>query len=254
MLQGKLFRVCVFILFLGSNCFAVGSDLKVLVLIITSDQLPIYRELQKIWKSYMHSDPQHIEAYFIRGNPHLPSLYEIKDDVIWSQTEEGWSPASAGIINKTVLSLEALLPRLHEFDYIVRTNLSSFYVFPRLLKFLETLPKTGCYAGSHIEGNAVSGSGYIISPDVAQLIVKDKYRLLNHRTPEDDLLMGEFMSEHQIGFIHHDRMDFYMRENWDMFKNNIPVNLFHFRVKTMDYLRLTDDIFIHHQLLRKFYA
>ena len=111
MLRGKLFRLCLFIILLNQTSFiAAESNLKVLVLIIASDQVPIYRELQEVWRSYMHSDPQHIEAYFIKGDPNLPSLYEIKEDVIWSRTEEGWSP---GIINKTVLSLEAMRDRLH---------------------------------------------------------------------------------------------------------------------------------------------
>lgn len=163
-------RSMLFLFFFISMPTFCERNLRVLVLIIASDQFPVYVELQKIWQSYIHSDPEHIETYFIRGDPNLPTSYEIKNDIIWSKTDEGWSPASAGIINKTVLSLEAMLPRLHEFDYILRTNLSSFYVFPRLLKFLETLPKKRCYAGSNTGGDSpiASGCGFIISPDVAK--------------------------------------------------------------------------------------
>ncbi|MCX6988703.1 MAG: hypothetical protein NTZ52_04285 [Chlamydiae bacterium] len=115
---------------------------KVLVLIIASDNFPgvdlvfPYPELKKIWRSYMHTNPN-IEAYFIQGDPNLSSPYEIQGDVIWSKTEENLRP---GILNKTLLSIECMLPRINEFDYVLRTNLSSFYVFPRLLHFLQTLP------------------------------------------------------------------------------------------------------------------
>ena len=156
-------------------------------------------------------------------------------------------------MNKTVLSLEAMAPRLHEFDYILRTNLSSFYVFPRLLKFLETLPKTQCYSGSNIGGNVVSGSGYIISPDVARLIIDHKQELLDRfKPPEDDLILGDFITDHHIVSIAHARMDFGSPQVWDAYRNRLPDHIFQFRVKTF-YNRLVDDVYIHSQLFKMFY-
>src|SRR3990167_3166550 len=121
---------------------------KLLVLIISSDNYPgspfphPYRQLQQVWSSYAHLDPSHVEAYFIRGNPNLTAEVELEGDVLWSRTEECVKP---GILNKTILSMEYFLSRLHEFDYVLRTNLSSFYVMPKLLEFLKTLPKNGVY-------------------------------------------------------------------------------------------------------------
>lgn len=85
----------------------------------------------------MHNYKDNIEAYFIRGNPDLEKT-ELVEDTIWSKTEESLRP---GIINKTLLSLEYLQDRINSFDYVLRTNLSSFYIFDRLLKILETKPK-----------------------------------------------------------------------------------------------------------------
>ncbi len=113
-------------------------DMKILVLIIASDNLPVYVEEQKIWRAYMHLNPKHVEAYFIKADPTLSTPFAIKEDIIWARGAENVRP---GVLNKTLLAFEALLPRLHEFDYVIRTNLSSFYVFPRLFTFLETLPK-----------------------------------------------------------------------------------------------------------------
>jgi hypothetical protein len=109
------------------------DNIKLLVLIIASEDLPVYVELQKIWRAYMHSFPANVDAYFIKGDPNLPTKYQFVDDVIWSQTVENLIP---GLINKTVLSLEAMLPKLHQYDYVLRANLSSFFHFPRLLEFL----------------------------------------------------------------------------------------------------------------------
>ena len=65
---GKFFRLFIFMALINPvGIVNATGNLKVLVLIITSDNLPVYPKLQKVWKSYMHSDPEHIEAYFIRG-------------------------------------------------------------------------------------------------------------------------------------------------------------------------------------------
>jgi hypothetical protein len=76
--------------------------------------------------------------------------------------------------------MEAMLPQLDEFDYIIRTNLSSFYVFSRLFKFLTTLPTEKCYCG--VQGQEdnwtfASGSGFILSPDLVKLLVQHKNQL-----------------------------------------------------------------------------
>ncbi len=230
--------------------------IKVLMLIIASDQLPVYLKLQKIWSSYMHSDPEHIEAYFIRGNQDLPTNYEIKDDIIWSKTAEGWIPQSAGILNKTILSIEALLPRLEEFDYVIRTNLSSFYIFPRLLEFLKTLPRKRCYCGSNtgIGSPIGSGCGFIMSRDVAKMLVKHKQHLLDNASAEDDLIIGGFFIRKGLKLILHDRMDFLTLDEWYQKKDTIPSHVFHFRMKHPDHVRLTDEIYVQSQLLQRFYG
>jgi hypothetical protein len=224
------------------------TDMKVLVLIIASDQFPVYIELQKIWRFYMHRDPEHIEAYFIKGNEHLPKKTMIKGDIIWSKTKEGWIPDSAGILNKTILSLEMMIPRMNEFDYILRTNLSSFYVFPRLLSFLKTLPKTGCYCGSAIHSGSTiaSGCGFIISPDVVKKLVRHKRHLLNVAHIGDDVAIGCFLHDRGIRFLPQKRIDFFSLAEWNMKKDAIPQDIFQFRVKNNQHeLRFTDDIFIH---------
>ena len=134
-------------------------NLKILVLIIASDQVPLFEEFQKTWRAYMQEDPEHVEAYFIKGDPTLSQSYEIRGDTIWSRTEEGYVPESAGILNKTILSMKALLPKIRKSDYVLRTNLSSFFVFPRLLKFLEKLPSARCYCGSATAGGSTVASG-----------------------------------------------------------------------------------------------
>lgn len=234
-------------------------NIKILVLIIASDQLPIYRDLQKIWRSYMHYDPEHVEAYFLKDNPNLPTLCEIDGDIIWSKTTPGWIPQSPGILNKTLFSLEKMMPRIKEkeFDYIIRTNLSSFYIFPRMLKFLETLPTTNCYYGSNPGWYFGSGCGFLVSPDLAEMMVNYKDEMLDNIKQEDDVVIGTFFKNHGIKIRHYNRLNIFSLDTWFKCKAYFPTNIFHCRVRPDRYqLRpdhLTDEIYIQKELVKTFY-
>jgi hypothetical protein len=230
------------------------GDIKLLVLIIASDDFPVYPELQKIWRSYMHNDEEHVEAYFIRAKPDLASPYEIKDDVIWIKSEENLIP---GILNKTVLSIDAFLPRIQngEFDYVLRTNLSSFYVFPQALEFLKTCARNNFYCAVGSDGIG-SGCGFFMSPDVAAKLAENKKFVL---TPHfsissfDDIVIGQFFRMNNIPLTPCPRVDIQTMEAWEQIKENIPLDVFHFRVKNPHDLRLDHDVYIQSALRKMFY-
>lgn len=239
-----------------NSCFSLGNlkisekKIKILVLVIASDNLPVYIELQKLWRSYMHYNPEQVEAYFIKADTDLSNICEIKEDIIWSRCEESLTP---GIVNKTVLSLDLLLPRIKtEFDYILRTNLSSFWIFPKLLDFLETTPRANFFSG-YILGNIISGAGMIMSSDVAEIIVKNKDQLLNNSIHNDDGVISYILRDNGIGKTDYSRFDILSIEDWDKL-SSLPTNFSHFRLKNNDNkLRLKDEIYIYRQLIDKFY-
>ncbi len=247
---------CYFLLFffLSSTLYA-ERELKVLVLVIASDDKPVYSELQKVWRAYMHLDPQHVEAYFIRSNPDMKAPYDIQGDVIWCKGKESVIP---GVVQKTVLSIECLEERLHEFDYVLRTNLSSFYVFPELLTFLKSAPRLGYYSALPIIYdfgiNFGSGAGFIMSPDVAKLLIKNKKDLFRSRD-YDDLAIGKVFYRHGIELLPAPRVDLLSLKEWEAKKDLIPRDQFHFRVKNNNGdQRHIDDIIIHKGLLLKYYS
>jgi hypothetical protein len=243
------------------------KDPKVLVLIIASDHLEAYVELQKIWKSYMRSDPEHFEVYFIRGNPELTTPYAFEEDDLYVKSEENYVP---GIVDKTILSMEAMLPRLKEFDYVLRTNLSSFYVFPRLLRFVSQLPKQDCYCGIYSfipeswlptfgQINFVSGAGILLSADLAERLVLEKEDIFRYNKElPDDVLIGYFFQNRSIPILPAGRQDFSSRELWMEHKDHIPEDAFHFRAKQNYNMRsaeenFADELYIDRELLKMFY-
>lgn len=229
---------------------------KILVLIIASDNLPVYRELQKMWRTYMHLDREHVEAYFIKAHPRQREAVRIDGDVIWVRAQEGLVP---GIINKTILSLEFFLPRIKkEFSYVLRPNLSSFYYFPRLLQFLKTCPSRHFYGGSDVgphDPTIASGCGFLLSPDVVQLLVTHKHQLLNERRYNDDDAIGRFLKSQGLSLFWHPRIDFLTMNAWLAAKDTMPENAFHFRAKNNDAgKRMTDELYIYAELLYAYYG
>lgn len=235
-------------------------EIKVLVLVICSDNLDVYKYFQKSWRSYMHLDCRHFECYFIRGDKNLPAPFLIENDVIWSKTQEAYIP---GILNKTLLSLEGMSSRLGNFDYVLRANLSAFFVFPRLLKFLKELPEREVYCGishEYFPHIWVNGSGIILSTDLAKMLVAHKGELMNLSSDQwchiDDVVIGDFFKKQGIGIIPSKFLELYSPENWDLIKNDFPQDVFHFRIRFLspDNQRLSDlEIESHKVLLNHFY-
>lgn len=238
---------------INNSISSIERKNKILVLIIASDDPPFYTKLQEIWRAYMHLDPTHIEAYFIKSNPNLPVNTQLIEDVIWSKTEENLIP---GLLNKTISSLEFMQERLIEFDYVLRTNLSSFYNFPQLLNFVKTLPIENCYYGflwnHRVHGIFAQGDGIIISTDLAYALIAAKEELWNDSIV-DDVRIGMFFSEKNILAKGGKRVVFPTLLDFITKKDKIPSNIFQFRVKNEENKRDTDEITIQMNLLKMFY-
>lgn len=224
---------------------------KILVLILASDDQPVYTKLQQVWRSYMHLDPEHIEAYFMKSNPDLEVDCEIVDDTIWVKAKENVIP---GLLYKTIKSMELLQPRLEEFDYVLRTNISSFYVFPRLLTFAQTLPKEKCYCG-YVGCCSIcfaSGAGFMLSPDLVNILLERRDQIDFNTI--DDVSLGCFFDKLHIPITSASRCDFLSLQSWLNGKDRIPLTSFHFRTKHVNpRLRETEEVYVQTALLEMFY-
>lgn len=162
--------------------------MKVLMLIISSDTDRVYDDHREVWSLYMNSNPQ-IECYFIQ---YRDGPQEIEGNTFWLTGKESFEK----IISKTIDSLDYFLKK-SSYDFIVRTNLSSVWNFKVLLKYLESLPRQRVYnsfLGNYKNIIFAAGCGYIITPDVADLLIKN--RQIAETFPElDDVAVGYTMNK-----------------------------------------------------------
>ena len=174
--------------------------MKILCLIIDSDQpwSAIYAEHRRVWNAVLDRNPE-VEGYFLRSDPNLATDFAVEPRRFTFKGQERYDT----ILAKSLKAIEALLG---DHDYVLRTNLSSLYDFPMLLR--TDLPKRGLYAGSIHEAigvTYVSGSGMILSRDVAQKLVVPTDLAVNEW---DDIAIGQILASRGIAPHRIDRYDY----------------------------------------------
>jgi len=199
--------------------------MKVLMLIISSDTEPVYKEHRKVWLSYMNSNPS-IHAYFIQYGDIQQKL---ENNTLWLTGKESFK----AIITKTIDSFDFFLKE-NDYDFIVRTNMSSFWNFEALMKFLNELPKEKLYSGfigNHRGIKFASGSGFIMSSDIAKLLI-DNRNIAERVGIMDDVDIGYTMNKLGIPIYPGRKTDLDSKE---MFLNHkYDPNAYHYRLKWRD--------------------
>ena len=166
--------------------------MKVLLLILSSNG-EYYRAFKETWKSYMNSH-KHIDSFFIELHPDISSL-EKDDNVLAFEGEESFMP---GCLQKTVLAMQKYID---EYDYVVRTNLSSVVHLPRLYKCLEQISDPLYYAGVNGYHQGIrycSGALFIMSKNVASYV--SQHADINSSLI-DDVCIGHLITQ-KYGLIH----------------------------------------------------
>lgn len=198
---------------------------KILILILASDNQTYYKEFQKQWERYMNKYDD-IDCYFYKCDPTIDVPIKVhNNNTILIKLDETFE----NIYIKTIKVFEYFYGKLDTYDYIYRTNLSSFIMIDRYIKYVSTLPnKNFCSAViGYVNGIAFpSGSGFTITPDVAKRIVDLQHPLVIM----DDVTIGVCLEALNINITYCDRYDFYNYEKLDI----IPNTIFHIRLKSED--------------------
>jgi hypothetical protein len=232
------FGICQF--FLSLNAGTEQRTKKNLVLIVASDKLVCYKAHTTSWRRYMHKFPENFECWFVKSDPDMEVDHKFVGDVLWVKEKDSLCP---GVMDKTIHAMEVFLPRLQEFDFIIRPNQSSFVVLPNLFNFLEKLPSKRCFAGSKsFYGKAtgdvhfVGGACYILSKDLVRLMVSQKVALVNlppvYDNRDDLALSRFFMDTHKIEPFYHPLFSLEDRfAHISKAYKDFPEDVFHFRIK-----------------------
>jgi len=211
--------------------------MKILILVLSYDKHP-YDELMKAqietWDS-VHEPGVEVMYYYGGLQNIAPSdlmvirNYHYSSRVVLNSTDSYYFMAG-----KFKSALEVI--KSSEFDIIFRTNSSSYVNKKQLVKFANTLPKTGLYSGWEIQGNAgynvVSGAGFFLSPDTAEIL---RLKIDPEFEREEDVYCAQLLHENGIKII-----DDKSRVDVNVVNNNTPLSAYHYRLKGTHGNRLID--------------
>ena len=160
----------------------------------------------------------------------------------WNLREDGvqWRlsiPDLWALINAKTVAVFRHALGAHDFDYVFRTNSSSYVDRAALLRWVHGLPRSKCYAGSvhEWEGiSVVSGSGVLLSRDLVRACVDDPSWNFGVM---DDVAIAQSMRSRGIEPIHHPRID--ACEPADL-EAEVLQGIFHVRCKNRQ--DRTDDV------------
>jgi len=134
--------------------------MKILLFIIFSES-DIYNQMLDIQQSYIHLHP-HIDTYFVTFNETQSEDILLVNNILYIKGRETYT----NILYKTIQSLNYVFKELSsEYDYVIRSNISTIIDLTNLYTFASTLPKTGVYTGGTLETLRWSLQPYEISQD-----------------------------------------------------------------------------------------
>lgn len=187
--QGKSnpFSICYFVVVLfillvmkkKSAPSAVRPHYRVVLLVQASHNKPLYHLYRQFILAYADEEPS-VKVYFYYGTASPPRNELTDHDIVFdfldlTTTElHGKKIYPAGFVNKTVLAMREVDKRC-TFDYLVRSNLSTFWNFKALLKKINALPKTMCYSGPLLNwftGPPAAGFAIILRNDLVSAITE----------------------------------------------------------------------------------
>lgn len=205
-------------------------------LIIENDSTIYYKNLILLWKSYMKLHPD-ILCIFLRLNPNLihDYFYDENLQTLYIKGSESYIP---GILHKTVKGFE-YVEKNFDYDYVTRTNLSSFWYFPNYIERLKTLPTQKLCFGNigytlfdkkHI--SFISGAGMTFTRDVIQNILQHTSDICYDYI--DDISLSKLLLDLQYTFIESGRID--LLDEYFQYdkKKMIEGGGFHFRIKVIN--------------------
>lgn len=201
-----------------------------MVFVVIASPSKQYNAMKEILMKFMNSY-DNIKTFFIYGKVDKSTVFTSDNDLYFDNVKESLRP---GILDKTVLALKHI-DEHYKYEYIMRTNLSSFFVMDRLMSYVDTLPKDKCLTGviyNNWPRPFTSGAGTIMSADVARYLYQNAKGLI--RSHPDDVAMGYLLVPVFGIHIPCDKWRFDYDEHNPVKLDDdsiIPDDYFHFRLK-----------------------
>ena len=209
------------------------KKINIVILVLSEDTIPLYIEFKKLqeqtWDSYSIDG---VKTYYFFGGGE-------DNKIVGNEIITKFPKNIENALQRTIKSLEILKNNGIEYDFIFRTNSSSYIDKELLYNFVYSIPLNKIYGG-HIGRYGdipyVSGSGILISKDLCELMIINKdnfdYSLI------DDVSIGKLFKENRINIFPISRINIHPNTIIDCLDethfSEIPKNRIMYRLKNND--------------------
>ena len=232
---------------------------RAIILVLASNSLN-YQLYRNVWKHYMFRDNR-FKVLFIYGKSNtVLSDYNEDYDIIAKNSEENLR------IDK-VLEAFKIIENRYTYDYLIRTNISTFWDFDKLHKHLDSLPTNNCYSGDGpLDGIGYNKNGYylsgvdtIVTPEMITSINNNNEKVVKNIDEDQSMglyfngVLGAPMLPNRICFFE----DITNTDQIELIKTRIDYAILndkdHYRVKNLNSNREELDKCVYKELLDKIY-
>lgn len=174
--------------------------MKILYLILAGGDSSHTQDIVSTRNSWVKTLPSGSTYFELYADPKLAST-EIRNHEIWANCGFEYTD----ILRKTIFSLRALGPALDDFDYIVRTNVSSYFDHSKVVKLLDkSIGLEHFYGGYVMESKSfpgekipyVSGAAVFWNSETAKLVSTLNSDEFNNYP--DDVAFSKFLANNGV--------------------------------------------------------
>lgn len=172
--------------------------MKLLNLILYSENTPEYFEMKIILETYLNK-LNNFKYYFYCYKESLEKEYEIQDNIIYIKGKETFIP---GILEKTIKVFDICRNLKLEYDFIVRSNISTIINFPALQQFLyiNVYNKYDYIGNTLTTRNTINSKQYFHNFAFGMCIVLSK-KLINYILEHKNTIDYSFIDDNSLGIF-----------------------------------------------------
>jgi hypothetical protein len=168
-----------------------------------------------------------LKYFFVELKNNINNDIELINDIIYVKGEESITP---GMLIKTHSAMR-YINNNYEYDFIVRSNLSSFWNIPHLYEILEPFLNNNIatgYVNTFRQPSFISGTGIILSKDVCIKLVE----YINFYNDYEDVLISSFILQFtNIYSLPNNKLQFLIDGKNNIIPSDVS-NILYFRIKS----------------------
>ena len=194
--------------------------------VVCKNDAPFYPQMHDLSMLYYEKmrSVYDMDYFYVQYQPdQVEDVVEV-DHHIYLKGKEEFSK----IYEKTVKAVQ-YIRATHPCDYIIRTNISSFWNIPKL--FTLSFPSTKCLSGFFMYNLFISGTGIIMSSDVCDILVSSEPHICYNY---DDMFISRKLVKYAPYHILDSNMMYFLADNEEHKNDIIPEDKSHilyFRIK-----------------------